>query len=133
MTGVLKSGPRYFGGAVLCALINNVILIVGAHFGLADAVGVAIAWAAGGTTGYVYHTRVTFTQPLRLRAYGQFMAGMILGVPLTWLLITVFRRGFGWPMEFASPATTVLLFAYNFANARLAIAWPRRGKSRSAT
>lgn len=126
MTGVVRSGPRYLGGAVLCAAINNAILIAGAHLGVPDTVGVIATWLAGGSAGYLYHTRVTYRQPLSRRGYVQFMAGVAIGTPLTWVLILLMRQGLGWPMEWAAPVTTVILVVYNYLNARLAIHWRRQ-------
>ena len=58
------------------------------------------------------------------------MAGMAIGIPLTWLSILFFRRIVGWPMTLSSPATTVVLFIYNYINARLAIRWRSRREER---
>jgi putative flippase GtrA len=126
MTAPVRSGPKYMAGAVLCALVNNIILIAGAHAGLADEAGVAIAWLVGGTIGYAYHSYVTFDRRLEVRSYGQFMIGTALGVPLTWLSLVFFRSVLRWPMELASPATTIALFVYNYMNAQFAIAWRAR-------
>lgn len=121
MKGALKSGGRYFGGAVICALINNAILISGDAIGLPDLASVLVAWFVGGSVGYLWHCLVTFKQPLIPRFYGQFMIGMTIGIPLTWLSILFFRHVVGWPMTLSSPATTVVLVLYNYLNARLAI------------
>ena len=128
MTGVVRSGPRYLAGAVLCAVINNVILIAGAHLGVPDTVGVILTFLIGSSVGYVWHALVTYGDRLHWRAYGQFMAGGALGVPLSWLLIMLFRKGLGWPMEWTAPAATVLLLIYNDLTARAAI----HGRSRKA-
>jgi putative flippase GtrA len=112
---------KYLCGAVLCAMINNVILIGGSELGISDTTGVMAAWLLGGTVGYLWHCLVSFRQALAPCGYGQFMIGMLIGIPLTWLSIVFFRHVVGWPMTFASPATTIVLFLYNYLNARLAI------------
>ena len=114
-------GGRYAGGAVLCALVNNVILIGGARLGAPDLAGVLVAWASGGTIGYLWHCRLTFRAAPSWPGYLRFMSGTLLGIPLTWLLIALLRGPLGWPMEAAAPATTVILVVYNYLNARLAI------------
>ena len=119
-------GARYAGGAVLCALVNNVILIGGAKAGLPDLAGVLIAWFAGGTTGYFYHGQFTFRQAPTRRSYLQFMSGTALGIPITWVLLLALRQGLGLPMEIAAPTTTVVLVLYNYLNARIALHWGRR-------
>jgi putative flippase GtrA len=126
MTGVVRSGPRYLAGAVLCAEINNVILIGGARLGVPDTVGVILTWLVGSSVGYAWHALVTYGDRLHWRAYGQFMAGGALGTPLSWLLVMTMRKGLGWPMEWTAPAMTVLMLIYNYLNARAAIHWRRR-------
>lgn len=119
-------GARYAGGAVLCAVVNNIILIGGAWGGLPDLAGVLIAWFAGGTTGYLYHGKFTFRQAPTRRSYARFMSGTAIGIPLTWLLLVALRQGLGLPMEVAAPVTTVVLVIYNYLNARIALLWGRR-------
>lgn len=126
MTGVIRSGPRYLAGAVLCAAINNVILIAGARLGLADTIGVILTWLVGGSVGYAWHALVTYRQALRLRAYGEFMTGVAIGTPVAWVLVIAMRQGLGWSMELTAPVMTVLMVVYNYLNARLAIHWRRR-------
>lgn len=126
MTGVVRSGPRYLAGAVLCAAINNVILIAGARLGWPDTLGVIATWLVGSSVGYAWHGLVTYGHGLHWRSYGQFMAGAALGVPVAWLVIMVLRKGLGWPMEWTAPTATVLMLIYNYCNARAAIHWRRR-------
>lgn len=130
MMEFIRTGPRYLGGAILCALINNVSLIAGDQLGIADIVSVLISSFVGGTAGYLWHSRVTFRHELAMAAYVQFMAGMAIGIPLTWLSILFFRHVIGWPMTISSPATTLVLFVYNYANARLAIRFRKRRLNR---
>lgn len=117
---------RYLAGAIICAGINTVILIAVDCAGLPDIVGVMIAWLFGGTIGYFWHNLVTFRQRPAIIAFAQFMTGMLIGIPLTWLSILIFRYGIGWSMALSSPATTLVLIAYNYLNARFAIL-TRRG------
>ena len=46
---------RYLGGAGLCALANNVVLIVAAARGVSNLPAVIMAWLTGGTIGYLWH------------------------------------------------------------------------------
>jgi len=129
MRQVIRTGPRYLAGAVLCAVINNVILIAGARLGVPDTVGVIATWLVGGAIGYAWHALVTYGEPLHWRAFRQFMAGSALGVPVAWVLVMAFRKGLGWPMEWTAPVATVLMVVYNYLNARLAILWRRPSSS----
>lgn len=119
---------RYAGGAVLCALVNNLVLIGGDMAGLSQLACVLAAWAMGGTIGYLWHHRLTFRAPPSLAGYRNMMAGTLLGLPLTYAIIAVLHGWLGWPMWLAAPVMTVIMVAYNYLNARLAILW-RRGKA----
>lgn len=118
-------GVRYLGGAVLCALVNNVVLILGDRLGWPDLAGVLAGWFAGGTTGYLWHHRISFAVAHSWAGYARFLAGSALGIPLAWLAVVGFHQWLAWPMWLAAPAATVALFAYNYASARVALLWKR--------
>lgn len=137
MTAVARPAPlprpdhahflRYSGGAVLCALLNNAILIGGDWLGLADWSSVFIAWASGGTLGYLWHHRVTFRAPGSLAGYLRMLAGTLVALPLAYAIIAILHGLLLWPMALAAPTMTVLMVFYNYLNARIAIRWRRRG------
>jgi putative flippase GtrA len=112
---------RYLAGGIVCALINNIVLIAGDALGVSLTISVLATWMFGGTAGYLWHARVTFAAGYSLRACARFLAGVAVAIPLTWFVLVVLRQWLGWPMEVAAPAATVILFAYNYLNARLAI------------
>lgn len=118
---------RYAGGAVLCALSNNIVLIGGDAAGLPQWASVLLAWATGGTLGYLWHHRVTFRAPPKLAGYFSMMTGGLLALPITYAVIALLHGVLRWPMWLAAPAMTVIMFGYNYLNARLAILW--RGAS----
>ena len=115
---------RYLCGAVLCALINNAVLIVGHRAGLSEFAGVLAAWFLGGTTGYLWHHRISFAVAPSWRGYARFLTGSAISIPLAYLAVALFHQWLAWPMELAAPAATVALFAYNYLSARIAL---RRG------
>lgn len=119
--GRTAHGARYLAGAVLCAVINNIVLIGADAFGLPLAVGVAASWAIGGMTGYLWHARITYGTALSGVSCGQFLAGVAAAIPLTWAVLAGLKHWLGLPMVVAAPVATVILFAYNYLNARLAI------------
>jgi len=112
---------RYLGGAGLCALANNVVLIVAAARGVSNLPAVIMAWLTGGTIGYLWHHSVTFRTAARWRGYFQMMAGSAIGIPLAWGAIALLRGPLGLPMWAAAIVATVAMALYNYLNARLAI------------
>lgn len=116
-----QPASRYIAGAGLCALANNVVLIAADALGYPLLAGVLLTWLTGGTIGYIWHARITYGRPLDLTAYGRFLAGAMVGIPLAWAVLWLLAQALGWPMVYAAPATTVVLFCYHWLNARLAI------------
>ena len=119
-----QRNQRYLGGAVLCALINNVVLITGDWLALPLTANVLAAWLAGSLTGYLWHSAVTYRSPRSFAGLFRFLTGTLLGIPLAWLVLFVLRELIGLPMWLASPVMTLVLFLYNYLNARFAIARP---------
>ncbi|MGK2911965.1 MAG: GtrA family protein [Sphingobium sp.] len=116
---------RYLAGAILCASVNNVVLIgVNTLRGPLIA-GVLASWLLGGMTGFVWHSRLTYRSPLSLMAFLRFMAGALLGIPLAWTVLWTLTTALGLTMWLASPMATAILFCYHYFNAFLAIRLPK--------
>jgi putative flippase GtrA len=112
---------RYLLGGGLCALLNNVILIGGDRLGYGYGLLTCLTFLITGTVAYRLHCWFTFRRVGRWDGYLQYMAGIALGVPVTLLLLALLCSLLGLPMWIAAPVLTVLMLAYNYANARLAI------------
>jgi hypothetical protein len=67
----------------------------------------------------------TFRASANWASYTQFMTGIAFGFPLTVGLLMVLISWRRLPMWIAAPATTILMFLYNYINARAAILWRR--------
>ena len=106
---------------MLCAIVNNVLLIVGDAAELPQLVSVLLAWLAGGTLGYLWHQRLTYRASPSWRSYLQLLAGSMIAIPLAWGVIAILQGWLGLTMWLAAPIATVAMFAYNYLNARLAI------------
>lgn len=119
---------RYGAGSVLCAAVNNVILIASDLQGLSLFAGVLLSWLGGGVTGYVWHATVSFRSRPTLGSFVRFMGGALAGLPLAWIVLWLFHEVWAWPMWLAGPAATLVLFLYHYLNAFLAI---HRGRIRS--
>lgn len=117
---------RYTLVAGTCAVANNVLLIAGDRLGYGYVVLMAAAWLGVGTLGYLLHARFTFAIARGPASYARFMAGIAAGVPVSWLVLMLGGRVLHLPMWINAPLNTLLMFAYNYANARVAMLWRRR-------
>lgn len=122
-TRPLRHSLRYVGGAATCALVNNLVLITADAFGCMLIVGILLSWLSGGTTGFLWHSVVTYQTKPTLSAFGRFMAGALAGIPLAWAALWLFHESWRWPMWAAGPSATAALFIYHYINALIAVRW----------
>jgi len=111
----------FMGGSVLCAGINNVILIAGDWLNIHYTVLLMVCYLTSSSVGYAYHCRITFNQPMTAGGYTNFVAGIWLGLPVSLALIAVMVDWLMAPMWVAAPVMTLIMFAYHYMVARLAI------------
>jgi putative flippase GtrA len=109
---------------VICASINNAILIAGDHVGYSYGPLVVTAYFVSIAVGYAYHCRITFDEPMNLSGYIRFSAGIWLGLPLSLLILAALSDGLNVPMWLAAPLMTGLMVAYHYAIARITIRHP---------
>jgi hypothetical protein len=111
---------RYIAAALLSAVLGNAILIGGDALGIWYAGLVLVSWFVTGTLAYTLHAIFTFQAGMAVGSWLRFMAGNALSVP-AWMLVVGFGKTMGWPMALCAPLATIVMFAYNYINARLAI------------
>ena len=116
-----RQPARYLVSGAVCALANNILLIVGARAGLGTFELTLLSFLVIGTAGYAAHAHFTFRQAPGWRTYARFMAGIALGIPIAYAVLALLRDGLGMPMLYAAPIATVALLVYNYLSARLAI------------
>jgi putative flippase GtrA len=112
---------RYLVVSVVCAGLNNLVLIAADHLGLGYPGVLASSWLISGSVGYALHTRFSFVRAPTWRTYGRFMLGIALGIPLAFAALWVFRSGLGWPMWASAPSATLAMLIFNYISARIAI------------
>jgi putative flippase GtrA len=112
---------RYALSGAICAVVNNLVLIGADRLGLGYAGVLAASWGISGSLGYALHTRFTFFAAPSWMAYARFMAGVALGIPLAFVAIWCFRSGLNWPMWASAPSATIVMVAFNYFSARVAI------------
>lgn len=117
---------QFLGGSVLCAGINNVILIAGDWLGYGYALLIVVCYAVSGTVGYVYHCRITFGDPMTWAGFARFSAGLWLGLPVSLAILAVLSDVLMLPMWIAGPVMTVMMVAYHYLVSRWTITAGRR-------
>lgn len=104
-----------------CAVLANLVLIVGDLLGLHYAAGSGLSLFGVGAVGYVSHSRWTFRAPLSWNGYGRFVLGLAGGAFLVTAMLFLGVTLMGLPVAVVSPAATVFVTAWNFLSARWAI------------
>ena len=120
-TLVSRKSVRYLANSMVCAAVSNIIMIGGDWIGIRYAILVAIAWFVTGTLAYFLHVNVTFRTIGRFPKYLQFLAGAAVGIPYSLFLFFIFEYFLNFPMLISSPIVTLIMFIYNYVNARIAI------------
>jgi putative flippase GtrA len=118
---MMETGHRYVAVAIACALLHNAIMIgcdfVGIHYLPANVVSYVIVVLAG----YGLHSRITFGQPVSLRAFLRYAAGMVTNFPVSVVLMFILCDIAGLSVPIAAPVATAILFVWNFTTSRWAI------------
>ena len=118
---LVERGWRYTLIGLICALSNYAIMLTvdaaGGHYLLAIFVGFLIVIPLG----FILHSRFTFAEPLRWKAFIRFAAGATSAYPLALAVMVLLCSGFRLSVAIATPITTAVLFLWNFAAAHWAI------------
>jgi len=112
--------PRYAVVSGLSAVLNNLLMVVLVSYGFTSTVATALVFGPVLLLGYALHSTFTFgTQPCRL-SFARYALAMAANLPLwvaaLWLLCELLRVH----IALAAPATTVLMFLWNYLGARWA-------------
>lgn len=112
---------RYLVVALLCAIANNIILIVGDRLGFGYIELTIATFVLTNSSAYFLHSWFTFRRRSGLANYWRFMVGGGLGVPVAIIILAILCSVWELPMMIAAPVQTVLMVIYNYLNARFAI------------
>lgn len=111
---------RYLIVSGLCALLNNASVIVLVDRGLGSVTATLIAFGPVLLIGYALHALFTFgAHPTRV-SFSRFALSMAMNFPLWIAGLYLFSDVLRFPITIAAPATTVLIFVWNFASTRWA-------------
>lgn len=118
---LLERGWRYTLVGLICAIAHNAIMIVVDQLGGHYLLGILISFLAVTPIGYTLHSRFTFAEPLRVKAFMRFVGGVVAAYPLSVAMMVVLCSGFDLSVAIAAPIATIALFVWNFAAAHWAI------------
>jgi putative flippase GtrA len=108
----------------LCALLSNVAVIALVRQGFSGLAASLLAFGPVLITGYVLHTMFTFaTQPSRV-TFVRYALAMLANFPLWAAVLYLFGDLLHVSITLLAPATTVLIFLWNYLAARWA--WVRQ-------
>ena len=119
---LIHSRPaRYIVVGAICALIHNVVMIVGDVLGVHYLLMSVVSFGIVTLLGYLLHSGFTFRGQLSIAAFLRFAAGLAFGFPISLLVMAILCTGLGIPVIIAAPTATIVLFVWNYASAHWAI------------
>ena len=80
-----------------------------------------LAFALVTPIGFLLHSRFTFHEPLRWRAFWRFSAGVASAAPVAFAAMILLCSGLGLHVAIATPIATLIVFLWNFVAAHWAI------------
>ena len=118
---------RYIAVSGVCALANNVILVVGDHVGLPLLASIALSYACVVVLGYCAHARFTFSQPWGLGAFLRYALAMAANIPVFAAMVAGLHA-LRVPMWIAAPTATLAMLAVNYILAKWAVTGAAAGE-----
>jgi putative flippase GtrA len=105
----------------LCAILNNVLVIAFVHYGFGYLAATLLAFGPVLFVGYALHTIVTFKTSVSHLSFVRYTLAMATNFPIWIAALYVFCGAFGIAVTIAAPATTLLIFLWNYISARWAL------------
>ena len=126
MMHFLRRTGRYAQVGLICAIINNLVVIGMDHLGYHYALSVTLGFLIVTVVGYLLHCVYTFRAKAAVSGWARFVTANLSGFPLSmgsmFLLCDIARLS----PSVAMPIATVLLFGWNYLLADLIIGRPAR-------
>ena len=118
---LIDRGWRYTLVGLACAVANTLIMIAVDRLGGHYLIGTVISFLIVTPTAYVLHSRFTFAEPLRWRAFLRFVGTVAGTYPVAVAVLALLCTGFHLNVAIATPISIVTLFVWNFVAAHWAI------------
>ena len=111
---------RYTLIGVICALLNNLTIIVGNFYGISYISMTIIAFLTVTPMAYLMHAKFTFEVSGSLRSFLRFVAGLATAFPVFFLCMSALCGGLHLRVVAAAPTATVFLYIWNYASSHWA-------------
>jgi putative flippase GtrA len=112
---------RYTLIGLICALLNYAIMLAVDDAGGNYLLGTTIAFVVVTPLGYLMHSRFTFAEPQRSKAFLRFAGGVASAYPIAAGLMAFLCSGLHLSVAVAWPIATVAIFGWNFTAAHWSI------------
>jgi putative flippase GtrA len=113
--------PRYIIIGGVCALISNILIIGFARSGFNYFLATCLAFGPVLLVGYALHTSFTFETSASWLSFGRYTLSMLVNYPVWFASLYLFCNLFGVSVTIAAPATTIILFIWNYLSAGWAL------------
>ena len=120
-----KRHLSYFAVAATCLIAHNLVMIGTDTLGFVLVSAVLSSFVVVVVLGYLLHSRVTFAEQISWPGFSRYVFAMSLNIPVSLILVWIWKAAWGFPMWIASPAATVCALAINYTTSRWAIVIPR--------
>lgn len=114
-------GARYLLTGLVCAALNNAILISADFAGLHYLTAILVTVVITLPLSYLVHTAWTFEAPATWRSLARYAAGSVTSLFVASAAVSGFRGGLDLPMIWAAPLATVTMTIFNYVVASWAI------------
>ena len=114
----LRQAWRYGRVGLLCALLNNAVVMAMDHAGFHYAICVTAAFLIVMAVAYLLHTTYTFNVPATPGGWIRFTAANIVGFPLAMGIMAALCDGLRLSASVAIVIATAIQFCFNYALAR---------------
>ena len=102
-------------------MLHNVTMIMADRAGVPLLAAVLLSFSLVALTGYALHSRLTFREPMRLRALLRYGLAMSANVPMAFLITWVWHVLLGTRMVWAAPLASACMVVLNFVLSRWAV------------
>ena len=119
---IWRTSARFLSVGLICAVAHNAIVIAASLAHIHYAVACLVSYVVVVVLGFMLHARFTFLVPPTFAAFSRYAISMAANYPITLALLFLMSDVARWPVAIAAPVATVLLFVWNFASSRWAIA-----------